>query len=510
MGSNPTATAISDALTGEQMKKLLLIVALVLSGLPLANEAALAKAGSKCTKVGATKGSLVCKRINGKLVWTKKAVAAPKPTPGSTSTPTPVLLSNTPVTSQSELSALTACRLENKTDNLFHLGFPIDPVLKQTRSINVFAIPIEFSDTDQDRLSVQATNDMFAATSKFFQQQSFGRTEVRFTFPPVDAATNRPTTIRLSEPATTSEYIIGKAPYDLESLVKRVLNATPTAWNLSSFDSVLVYFQDTRSRNTIGGQGWRGSNSSKMGQFPFQSPSGPIVSTTVSSAIISVLTHELGHSLFGFIDLYDSAAGQSYARNWGNMAAAFTGEFAFRGWEKWLAGWTLDSQIRCTDKTSTHFLSYQHASGDLPQLLVIPLSNQRALVVEALELSEVPRELNGGALTACKSDRNCPAAPGQRGALVYLLDVSKLSALGAVVVPEQLAFPKVLVPGQELPLEGYRIRTSACDISGCVIEVFKASKCLCSQRKSLLAGTRDFKLRVRDSRRTLFFWLAFQ
>jgi len=67
--------------------------------IPGISQAVAAKVGAKCTKVNTTSGSLICKKVNGKLIWQKKPAAkptptatptaSPKPTPTATPTPTP-------------------------------------------------------------------------------------------------------------------------------------------------------------------------------------------------------------------------------------------------------------------------------------------------------------------------------------------------------------------------------------------------------------------------------------
>ena len=60
---------------------------------PGISQAATPKVGAKCTKVNSTSGTLICKKVGGKLLWQKKVIAkvtpAPSPTPIATPTPTP-------------------------------------------------------------------------------------------------------------------------------------------------------------------------------------------------------------------------------------------------------------------------------------------------------------------------------------------------------------------------------------------------------------------------------------
>jgi len=58
---------------------------------PGISQAATPKVGAKCIKLNSASGSLICKKVGGKLLWQKKVVvkAAPAPSPSPIATPTP-------------------------------------------------------------------------------------------------------------------------------------------------------------------------------------------------------------------------------------------------------------------------------------------------------------------------------------------------------------------------------------------------------------------------------------
>jgi len=62
---------------------------------PGISQAATPKVGAKCIKLNSASGSLICKKVGGKLLWQKKVVVkaapAPSPSPIATPTPTPIL-----------------------------------------------------------------------------------------------------------------------------------------------------------------------------------------------------------------------------------------------------------------------------------------------------------------------------------------------------------------------------------------------------------------------------------
>jgi len=62
---------------------------------PGISQAATPKVGAKCIKLNSASGSLICKKVGGKLLWQKKVVVkaapAPSPSPIAAPTPTPIL-----------------------------------------------------------------------------------------------------------------------------------------------------------------------------------------------------------------------------------------------------------------------------------------------------------------------------------------------------------------------------------------------------------------------------------
>lgn len=68
-------------------KMVAVLIAGLLMSIPANSQGAAPKLGSKCTKVNSTSASLVCKKVGNKLVWQKKSVTNPAPSPRQTPTP---------------------------------------------------------------------------------------------------------------------------------------------------------------------------------------------------------------------------------------------------------------------------------------------------------------------------------------------------------------------------------------------------------------------------------------
>ena len=310
---------------------------------------------------------------------------------------------------------------------------------------------------------------MFESIYKYYLQESYGKTKLAFTLPPVTADPGKIQALSLGVEAKDSPITKPFSYLDMTSFINQLLAKTPKSWNLESYDAVVLYSQDYRTFNFLGGQGWRGTENSILGQVPFDSPSGKIRSLVFGSGIPTVMTHELGHSLFGFIDLYDQSAGQSFAQGWGLMAAAYSGEMNLRGWEKWLTGWISPEEVRCTKSDSTHFLEFIPSQANSPKLLIHPLDNHRAVVVEAINTDLIAQESNGILVFRDKSS-SCQANKST-GLLAYTVDVSKLSALGVIVVPETLKFPNLLAESQDVSIGGLLIKNLGCDMRGCFVSI---------------------------------------
>lgn len=84
--------------------------------------------------------------------------------------------------------------------------------------------------------------------------------------------------------------------------------------------------------------------------------------------------------------------------NWGLLSMSKT---ELTTWEKWLTGLTLDSQIRCADKSagSTHWIAPTSVKTTKPKLLVIPISISKVVVVESIRAKGInymlPKEAEG-------------------------------------------------------------------------------------------------------------------
>jgi hypothetical protein len=110
--------------------------------------------------------------------------------------------------------------------------------------------------------------------------------------------------------------------------------------------------------------------------------------------------------------------------NWGLMSLSKT---ELTTWEKWFIGYIHDSQVRCVNNvnSTTHWLTPSSHKSQKTKLLVIRLSDSKAILVESIRAGGLNYKLSSTS----------------EGALVYLLDTREvgreygLSVLRASTTP---------------------------------------------------------------------------
>jgi hypothetical protein len=423
------------------------------------------KAGASCKAsdhpIGLGAYSYTCKKSGKKWVW-YKSLKKPTPTPNPTPTPTPT--PSYSLTQSSELSPASVCQLQDQSGTIFNLGFPRRTVVKNRVNVRVMAIPFAFSDTGANVVGWTYSKQMLSEVRAYYEAQSYGKTTLDFSSPPLDPLTNEPTVITLNQTLGESNL---PSPTDQVGVVHKILAQTPSNWDLSSYDTVLLYSNDWRTLNQFGGQAWQqppgwSPQPSQVG--PFTSPSGAIESLVFGSNHSDVISHELGHAIFGYIDLYRLPAFDNtiYTQHWDMMDAAYTGDYGLLMWEKWLSGWITGDQVRCISNpgSTLHFLTYNELPAPDPKIIVVKKTETSAVVLEA---RGVPQK--------CIYQNFCWGGTSQ-GILAYTLDVNKLSAQGAIVMnPENMAWPDVATAGATFTVNGTDVNVLQCTDTGCYVEI---------------------------------------
>ncbi|MFM9138601.1 MAG: hypothetical protein ACKOQZ_10870, partial [Actinomycetota bacterium] len=118
---------------------------------------------------------------------------------------------------------------------------------------------------------------------------------------------------------------------------------------------------------------------------PIPSPSGPVHASMITAP--SLIPHEMGHSLLGFIDLYDfSYPPRDFTKGWDIMGTGSTGEQSdsFFGWHKWISAWFDDHQVDCVTAagTTVHYLDDIDAANSANKMVVVRKDANTAIVAE--------------------------------------------------------------------------------------------------------------------------------
>jgi M6 family metalloprotease-like protein len=130
-----------------------------------------------------------------------------------------------------------------------------------------------------------------------------------------------------------------------------------------------------------------------------------------------IIAHEIGH-LFGLIDLYDYQWQVDNPTNDWLRQFKFTGIYDFMNWanasdwgdnrdmlawQRYLLDWITDEQVRCVDRATssvtTHLLAPSHEDSPEHKMVVVPLTNTSALVVEVKDRNLYCIACNGGVYT---------------------------------------------------------------------------------------------------------------
>jgi hypothetical protein len=226
-------------------------------------------------------------------------------------------------------------------------------------------------------------------------------------------------------------------------LVEDVFRLADPSINFSLYDGVAL----TTGNSTVinGGQGFPG--------VVFQTKNGAAkgVSLELGSAAGNdgVMAHELGHSLFGLEDLYvflnanrPTVPDPVPAGPW-DMMSSIGKEFF--GWNKLLMGWLESHHVRCitNQSSSSHFIESIDQVSDKPKLILINLSAGVTLAIEG---------------------RMSP----NKGVLVYKIDSRINHGDGPIRAEKTLLFA-----GQQLSLDGWKIKVNAIDTTGYLVEVIR-------------------------------------
>jgi len=140
-------------------------------------------------------------------------------------------------------------------------------------------------------------------------------------------------------------------------------------------------------------QGALGPLKTAEGQVPFaiseysDTYSNPNRTIFANLAAPSWWLHELYHAGYGLEDHYGDDTknvNAEYGLGWWSLMNPTSGDLTI--WEKWILGFTLDSQVHCItgNGTSTHWISPSGVKTNEKKAVVVKISNSKVIVIESI------------------------------------------------------------------------------------------------------------------------------
>jgi M6 family metalloprotease-like protein len=400
-----------------QRKSRLALAIVVLLSLSSPVYAAAPKAGSKCTKAGQTSTSAgikyTCVKSGKKLVWNKgvalkKAEPAPVPSAETTVEVKSLLSSDPRITAFSALTSLDICKTVDKTPDYYQNavlhknGFP-RPVKSMSgkNSAKVLVIPLSFTDLPFRKEKYQRVqlftsdldmlNETIPLVNESYKKLSAGRFEIT-----IDVLPEKDWWIINSDNPLSGVWGV-----DNFGKIVEIIEKHKKDFNFDDYDTyAFITGFGVQGQSGLGSAQAQFSmthKSAKLGSFNAVLMAGGFNNTTL-------WVHELGHSLYGFEDLYlfSEARSQSSGtlglrdmnvpNKWDLMADSTRS--VFLEWNKFLMGWIKDSEVRCLSdqSTSIHYLSDVDTTTD-PKLLTINLAPGVTLAAEVRTAAGVDKGL---------------------------------------------------------------------------------------------------------------------
>jgi len=431
----------------EKMNKRLiafLSILLLSSSFPLISADAAIKAGGACKKAGTTSvasgKTFTCIKSGKILVW-NKGIKLPK---------LPVvqeidLSKFTNLTPLSELSAPEICKTVDLTSSgTGSNGFPRPSYTVNGKTeVKLLVLPIIFDEIPFTNTDLANLENAIKSTSEFYSKVSYGRLKLIFEIP------ERELWVKLLKSAKSYGIIPNLPQQNNEIIATDAIALADKQINFSAYQSVII--ESGYSALTSIGQG--------LGGKTFVGKTGSVVGATleIGEAVgrASVISHELGHNLFGLEDLYvflnskrPTVPEPQPAGKWDVMSEGGSLVPGFFGWNRLLMGWLPDSEIRCikNQNSTTHFLSNIDNVTD-PKLVLINVASGITIAMESREIDSK-----------------------NQGLLVYKIDSNINHGDGPISAEK-----KLLSKGESMKIDNWNIYVSDTSPSGLIVKVEKSA-----------------------------------
>lgn len=384
-------------------------------------------AGTRCSKAGTKRKiaqtSFVCREKGKKLVWVKT-----QPSPGTLPiAPSPSPVSFAPKSELSPASVLAPageCKLKatgaDWQDGLIRTGFPRMPDASlPSGDVVVQVVPVDYPNLTGQKPLEEVLKPISTGVTDYYKKISGGRLNLVWRLPE--------TPIRM--PQQVEHYRLGiNERTNGYSFVQDVIDASDQSIDFSGASFLVVLNPETASAGQIGI-----SPAQQMSKAQrFRTNEGEIYRATYTSFVTTgqsgwvIIAHELGHSL-GLPDTYrysgppseqQDLAGRFDLMSYSNLGGALE----LFAWHKWQLDFIGDSQVHCLTNPNVNrfLLSPVSAGSGNPEMLVLPLSETSAIVVESRRKE--------------RFDIEASLWPISDGLLVYQVDTTKATGTGPLSV----------------------------------------------------------------------------
>lgn len=348
-----------------------------------------------------------------------------------------------------------ACALRMATDRGdVGLGFPkIADRGASTGTVNTAVIFVDFDDEQATR-TPEDTFALIEGASDTFEEVSYGK--LKYGMKPLFQW------LRMSNNA--ADYSYEEFDTHQDFVVEALKLADDNGYDFSQIDSFVIVTSPDGSRFP-NGPAFAGYQNEGIELDGRRLNNGATSGSDLTAWGSMWLNHEISHSM-SLVDDYSFEGetetqwhrfvGQFGYMGYSSLDSNAPGLFAF---ERWQLGWIDETQVMCMPPSGgVATLQNVETPGGL-KLAMIPLSQTKAIAIESRRPIGIDKNL------------------AKAGALVYVLDTTKLSGLGPVVVQSNTSGDSdpwltqaPLSAGESLSVEGYDIVvTSATDTSDTVV-----------------------------------------
>jgi M6 family metalloprotease-like protein len=359
------------------------------------------------------------------LLTTSGTTGVAEPSPDTTTTgsgdpiPTPSV-SAPPQAAVAGLLPISECKLGPTGSKwYFSAGFPIDDYsdVLTTGSLRIAVIYVEFPDAARRSPVSELHKKIEDHVSQIYSEMSYGKLSIDLI----------PSSDWIMMDKSSARYNILQQEADNASVVDYVSEAVTKAdpgIDFSGIDVVAVFA--TELADGVAGD----FQLTLPDRIPTDEGSG-VFSTIVTGGdwwqeLVDpmILAHEIGH-VVGLQDLYNGDSedtfedGNKFVGNFDFMSHGYSNSYAptLLGWDRWRLGWIPDSQVVCaqpSEGTEVNVNALQSGTGTT--LIVLPLSETRAIVIESRRPIGWDRQLV------------------ESGALVYLVDTAVDTSEGPIQI----------------------------------------------------------------------------